>query len=494
MTSAAKIGVFLLAALIILGVFIIKIEDLDLGGDGERLLVQARFDSAAGIDRKAPVRIAGVRIGTVTEIRLEEGRALLQLSLDPQVRLHEGASASVVNMGILGDKYVEVLPGDPRAPLLEPGATLDGEIPPSIDDVLKIATDIGADVKEVTATLRTSVGGDQGAEKITEIVDNIRELTATLKVLIAENQANVNETTENFRHFSATLRDELPVIAEKMNGLADQLSDVVGENRENLQGSLENIHDLSGRLQTSADNLNAITTKIAAGEGSIGKLVNDETTVDNLNSTLTSIEEGVETLEETMGRFRRFRLDMMIRGEALSSVSESRYAIGFDLWTTDHRFFRVEGVDSPFGRVKSQTVTETVTYGDGTQDVTVVDTTKVEHDKIAFNAQIGYRLFEDTTVRAGLFESTGGVGVDHQFMVWERPTRITVEAYDFGRDVDSSPHLRLEGRYFMNRNLFLMAGWDDPLFDDRSSFLFGGGVTWNDEDLKYSLGLVSAAN
>ena len=50
------------------------------------------------------------------------------------------------------------------------------------------------------------------------------------------------------------------------------------------------------------------------------------------------------------------------------------------------------------------------------------------------------------------------------------------------------------GRYFVNCNLFLMAGWDDPLFGDRASFLFGGGVTWNDEDLKYSLGLAAAAN
>ncbi len=492
MSATAKIGLFLLIALIILGIFIIRIDQLSLGG-GQQKTYQAQFSSAAGIDLKAPVRIAGVRVGQVAAIRLEKGMALLDLALDPAVELHEGASASVVNMGILGDKYVEVSPGPLNAAPLPPGSLLAGAVPPSIDDVLKIATEIGGDVKEVTAALRKSIGGDSGAEKITEIVDNIRDLTATLKVLIESNQQNVNATTENFREFSATLRDQLPVISEKINKLADQLSGVVGENRENLHGSLENIKTLSAKLETSADNLNSITTKIAKGEGSIGKLVNDEETVDNLNTTLNSISDGVHTLEDTMGRVRKFRLDMVVRGESLPGVSDSRTFMGFDLWTTDARFFRVEGVSSPFGKTRHQSYIETTTLPDGTTSTTRRDETKIEPDKLLFNAQIGYRLFENTMIRAGLFESEGGVGIDQRFNLWKKTAQLSLEAYDWSRDVDSTPHLRLEGRYYLNRNLFLSAGWDDPLFNQRSSVLLGGGVTWNDEDVKYSLGLASAA-
>ncbi len=78
------------------------------------------------------------------------------------------------------------------------GAVLGGATTPSFDDVMRVATDIGADVKEVTEALRGSIGGPQGEEAIGEIVANIRELTASLKVLIAENQVNVNQTTANF--------------------------------------------------------------------------------------------------------------------------------------------------------------------------------------------------------------------------------------------------------------------------------------------------------
>lgn len=495
MTPAAKIGLFMLSGLIILGVFIIKIEDIPVGERGERMVVEARFESAAGVDRKAAVRIAGVRVGKVEEVRLDGTEAVLVLSLEPDVVLREGATARVASMGMLGDKYVEIVPGAPGAPPLPSGATLSGESPPTFDQVLEVATEIGADVKEVTAALRTSIGGDQGAEKISEIVDNIRELTATLKQLIAENQANVNATTANFRDFSATLRDELPVIAEKINRLADQLGGVVDENRDNLQESLSNIRDLSARLQTSADNLNAITGKIAAGEGSIGKLVNEDETVDNLNDTLDAIQGGVESLENTLGRYERYRLDMTIRSEALPSTEdgEARTAFGFDLWTTDRRFFRVEGVDTPFGRSDETTRIETTVFPDGSSETIETTTLKIEDD-LGFNAQIGYRVRPDTIVRAGLFESVGGFGIDHDIdLGLPRPLRLTLDVFDFNRELERDVHLRFETRYHVTRNLFLMAGWDDPLVSERSSVLIGGGVQWRDEDVKYSLGLAGGA-
>jgi phospholipid/cholesterol/gamma-HCH transport system substrate-binding protein len=492
MTPAARIGLFMLAGLIILGVFIIKIEDIPVGERGDRLEVSARFPSVAGLDRKAAVRIAGVRVGKVETIHLDGSEALLHLSLDPHVQLHEGAWAQVTSLGMLGDKYVEIIPGDPTAPLLASGAELGGTTAPAFDDVMRVATEIGEDVKEVTEALRGSIGGPQGEEAIEEIVANIRDLTASLKVLIAENQANVNATTANFRDFSATLRDEMPRITEKLNTLADQLNGVVGENREDLQASMGNIREITDRLQVSADNLNQITGKIAAGEGSIGKLVNDETTVNNLNQTLDSIEGGIDTLNETIGRYRRYQLEVALRGEALASTDQSRMAFGFDLWTTKKRFFRLEGVDMPYGRVRTDTQFVTTTYPDGSQESYLEEKIKTS-DKIGINAQVGYRIFPNTIVRAGLIESAGGVGVDHSIKLGKRPMTLVFEAYDFGREFDEGVHLKFEGRYFISRHIFLTAGWDDPLVAEKSSVLFGGGITWNDEDVKYSLGLAGGA-
>lgn len=491
MTPAAKIGLLMVIGLIILGVFIIEIEDIPIGERGERRELTVRFRSVAGLDQKAAVRIAGVRVGKVESVGLKDGRALLTLSLQPQVRLYGDASARIASLGMLGEKYVEVLPGSPSAGPLSEGVVVRGSSPPTFDDVLEVATDIGGDIKEVSATLRRSLGGPEGTEKLTQIVDNLRELTTSLNRLVAENRSDIDVTTDNFRQFSDTLKTELPRIADKMNHLADSLQTIADENRADLKGSLGNIRDLSARLQVSADNLNRITGKIADGEGTIGKLVHEDRTVDNFNETLDSIEGGVDTLRNTIGRWERFRLNVAMATEALPDADESRTTLGIDLWTTPRRFFRVQYVDAPFGQRDTTTETVTTTFADGSVD-TYTRTTVTVEDEARWNAQVGFRLRDDLVVHAGLFESKGGVGVSKTFRLVERPLRLSLSAYDFDRDIDESPHLRFEGRYFLSDNIFVSAGWDDPMFSDRSSVLIGGGVTWLDEDVKYLLGLAGS--
>jgi len=491
MSPTARVGLFMVLALVVLGVFIVKIEEIPIGARSGRARVQASFPSVAGLDEKSPVRIAGVRVGIVEKIALDGDRALVTLALDAAVTLHEGARAEVTSLGMLGDKYVELFPGALDAPVLAPGTVLGGVSPLAFDQLLKTANDVGGDLQAVTASLRRSLGGEEGQRRLDEIMENIRALTADTRALVAANRDEVDATIANFRAFSETLKTELPRLAEKMNGLADRVDGVVAENRGNLSASLENIKDLSARLRVSADNLNAITTKIASGEGSIGKLINDEETVDNLNSTLKSVESGVASLKNTIGRAERWQLTLNLRSESLPGLDDdhnSRSTMGLDLQTHPKRFFRLELVDSPFGRLRTTTESTTVVYPDGHREVTTVEKERVT-DSATANAQIGYLLPHGLTVRAGLFESQGGVGIDKALL--KDRLRLTLEVYDFSRDT-KPPHLRIEGRYYATRNLFAFAGWDDPTWSERSTVLFGGGVSWGDDDVKYLLGTLGS--
>ena len=490
MSQTARVGAFMLVALIVLGVFIVKIEELPLGSKGGRTRVQATFVSVAGLDEKSPVRIAGVRIGLVEKVELLGDRAVVTLALEPGVKLHRGAHAEVTSLGMLGDKYVELYAGDLDAPLLEPGTVLSGESPTGFDKVLKTVGDVGEDVKAVTGSLRQSLGGPEGQRRLDDIVENIRQLTAEVKAMVANNRSNVDATLGNFREFSETLKSELPKLAEKLNALANHVDSVIADNREGIKGSVDNIRDLSGRLRTSADNINDITGKIARGEGSIGKLVNDEETINNLNSTLKSVESGVSSLKNTLGRAEKWRLDMNVRTELLPGLdidSKSRSVLGFDLHTSDVRFFRVELVSTPYGRISKYTDTVTVTYPDGHSETTVT-TKSQDSDAASVNAQVGYH-YGPYTLRAGLMESKGGVGIDRDLL--GKKLRVSLDAFDFNRET-KPPHLRLEGRYYLTKNIFGYAGWDDPVWKVRSSVLFGGGVTWGDDDVKYLLGTAAS--
>ena len=110
MSQAVKVGIFGTIALIIAALFIWRIEDINPFARGAQR-VDAMFNSVAGLDDKAAVRVAGVRVGRVDGIGLDGGRARVTLLLERPVALTAGARARIANLGLLGDKYVELVPG-----------------------------------------------------------------------------------------------------------------------------------------------------------------------------------------------------------------------------------------------------------------------------------------------------------------------------------------------------------------------------------------------
>lgn len=494
MSNTAKLGAFMLAALAVVGFFILRIERLSLGGGTAGRRVAASFPSVAGLNDKSPVRIAGVKVGIVEGIELtEDDRALVRLGLDEDVELRQGARAIIRSLGLLGEQYVEVEPGPPGAPPLPEGAVLPGTSPSTLDEVFSTAGDLGGDLKAITASLRASIAGPDGERRLQQILANIEELTASLRSIAADNRDEVGETISNVRDMSATLRTELPKLAARLDGLLAGIDAVVADNRENIAGSVENVRDLTDRLRVSADNLNTITGKIARGEGSIGKLINDPTTVDTLNSTLESVEAGVASLQETLGRAQRWRLDVDINTEQQFELEETRFQVNADLATTKSRFFRLGVVRAPYGNSETTLETITTTVDGGPPTVVTTERLKEEEDAFAFNAQVGYRFdsrWGRTALRAGLLESWGGVGIDQA--LWDDRIGLTFDAFDFGRDEDA-PHLRFEGRFFITPNIYTYAGYNDPLSSRYGSAVVGAGLRWTDEDLKYLLGTAASA-
>src|SRR5918996_6539392 len=117
MAQALKVGIFATICLVILAVLVWKIEDLNpFGTKGQR--IDATFDSVAGLDEKASVRVAGVRVGRVDGVGLEGRKARVTLLLEKPVDMPQGTFARVANLGLLGEKYIEIIPGPAGGPPL----------------------------------------------------------------------------------------------------------------------------------------------------------------------------------------------------------------------------------------------------------------------------------------------------------------------------------------------------------------------------------------
>ncbi|MEW6602746.1 MAG: outer membrane lipid asymmetry maintenance protein MlaD [Nitrospirota bacterium] len=104
------VGIFLIAGLLCLGYLAVKLGDVSLFDTGQ-YPVTARFASVSGLKEGAGVEVAGVAVGKVSKIRLDNYEAMVELLINPGVKLQEDSIASIRTQGIIGDKYVKIKAG-----------------------------------------------------------------------------------------------------------------------------------------------------------------------------------------------------------------------------------------------------------------------------------------------------------------------------------------------------------------------------------------------
>lgn len=505
MSAATKVGVFMVAILAILAFFILRIEDIALGKGTETQEIDVVFDSVAGLDEKSTVRVAGVRVGKVSAIRLTpDGRALVTLEVNDDVPLFQDATARVSNLGLLGEKYVELLPGSPSATEIEVEGRiqLPGESTASIDDVTNKVSLIADDLKAITSSIRNTIGDPQGEQRLNEIVENIHLISVSIRDLIDSNEQNVSATADNLRAITDNLRSELPRIVRSIESAADNVGGTMGDNREDIRIIVENLRALSADLKVTSDNLGALTSQARSGEGTVGKLLYSDEAHSRLTGALEAVESGVGELSDTLGRVKRLGLQIGIEGDYYAGLDDestigpsldgnSRTSVTANVYPNPdlNRFYHLEVSNDPKGDLETKITEYTVTLPDGSVETVAIREDEVDRD-LLISAQAGWR-FDDLTLRVGLFDSTGGIGADYSL---NERLRVTGEAFDFGQRRGSDPHLRLFSEYVVTREredfpqIFVSTGVDDPLND--SAFTFGGGIRWTDDDLKYLLGSI----
>lgn len=103
-------GIFLVVGLLCLAYLSVKLGDVELFGT-KLYSVQARFNNISGLKEGSEVEIAGVKVGKVSRISLDNYQANVELLINPEVRIQEDSIASIRTQGIIGDKYVKISPG-----------------------------------------------------------------------------------------------------------------------------------------------------------------------------------------------------------------------------------------------------------------------------------------------------------------------------------------------------------------------------------------------
>lgn len=474
LTTEAKVGLLAIVIVIALIVVTRRIADTPSGGAGKGVPIYATFDSASGLTKSTSVEIAGVPVGEVEEIQRAGNKARVKMRIRPDVQLPLDSRVIVRGKGILGDKIISIIPGE-----AEEGQSLraNDEIRPGpseadLDSVIKRVDGIAQDVQAITSNLRETLGTPEGQQKLEGIRDDLAKFSENLARITEDNREGTREIVENLRQMS------------------ERLNQVVDHSGDDLDETFGELKKAAVKLDSSLASIDSVAGKIDRGEGTIGKLINDDETVENLNDAISGVSQIVE-------RINRLHIFVNYEGEFRINRKEMKNQFLIRIQPHEDYGYLIGVEDDPGGLITEKTTTYTTT--DAAGNVTSQQTVK-EHKQdpsaYLFTAQIMKR-WGDVGARIGLKESSGGVGADYWF--FHDKFKVSVDAFQFSRGKRVAgpnigepilPRIKAGARYDVYKHTFIVAGGDDLLNDDLRAIYVGAGFEFNDDDLKFIAGSV----
>ncbi len=283
-TNEVKVGV--VAALTIAGLLwgLNYLKGIDLFSSSNKFYVI--YDNVNGITTSNPVILNGYKVGQVDQVSYsndKSGRLVLTLRIDDKAFIPKSTHAIIVSSDILGSKAVELEYGIDLTPAVN-GDTLIGNVQSGLTDQIKPlknkAEGLVTSLDSLSVAL-TDLLNDESRNSLAKTFANLERITAGLDNLVNSDKSKLHSLLTN----------------------ADGVAGNLNKNSSNINGILKNVNSLSdslshlqltamvSNLNKAIADLNQTLTKINTGQGSLGKLVNDDSLYINLNNASANLDK-----------------------------------------------------------------------------------------------------------------------------------------------------------------------------------------------------------
>ena len=259
--NEAFVGMFVLLGFVLITLMVFFVSGVYLFRSGYTLNIIYNYVSI--LDRGAPVRMAGVRVGEVSAVELinskngEPTRVLVHLFIEKSIQIRKNYIFKIQGTHVLSEPHIEITPMAGSAGVLEPGTTLNGESPLAVEKLI---------------------------EQAHEITGNLNEILKSVKGFVTDKQAGQD------------LRDMLHHLA-KVSG---SLNKILNENSgKDMKISLEN-------LKQSTDDLKVVLDRVESGKGTVGRHLKDEALYEEMRSFVAEIKAHPWRLLKKDGGGRKF--------------------------------------------------------------------------------------------------------------------------------------------------------------------------------------------
>ena len=289
----AKSREFRVGILVILGIagfltFLFLLTDP--GTFRGRYAILTHVNDAQGVRNGDPVRLLGINIGRVLRSQLDSTGVLITLEIEGEWRIPTGSRTELSSEGVLGGMVVSIVPGRGER-FVEPMEILPGETLPGL---LESAGGLAGEAEKVFQRIR-DVLADSSVAAANEAVSSLRDVLSDLSQL-TEGQA------EELR----TLTGSLQRSAENVEGITG--AEEWRRTLASAESTLAVLDRTSTEMAKSIASLNSILGRMERGEGTLGRLLTDDSLYESLNAVSENMRELLVDVKANPGRYLRIEI------------------------------------------------------------------------------------------------------------------------------------------------------------------------------------------
>jgi phospholipid/cholesterol/gamma-HCH transport system substrate-binding protein len=473
-TQAAKVGLFV-ALTGAAGYAMYRFVSPEVSGGGG-YTVHAYIHDATGLASRSRVTIAGIPVGTLVSIKLENGAARLDVKVRNEIVLYDNGTLGKKSASLLGESVIVLTPGTPDNRKLRDGdeiRTMADEATPA--QIMNEVKEIADSVRAVASQLAKSIGTEQGGQNMRLILQNLADSTDALNKTIRENREVIADTLRNVDQISRNANPEMAQILENVRVITQDVRELMaagghGEQGGQVRDTVERLDQASKSLQSMLEHADSVAGRIDRGEGTVGRLTKD----DALINEVQGVAEGVNDYVSNLVRLQTIvglRSDYNFLANTIKTYVELR------LQPREDKYYVLELINDPRGFTSFTDTSVDTTNPNLPAHYRTITTTTTE--AFRFSLQFAKR-FGPFTGRFGIKESTGGIGLDVHLL--QDRFEIVNDLFGFSEEVQ--PRYRVYVSYEFVKHLWLLGGVDNVFLASERDYFLGLQLRFTDTDLK----------
>ncbi len=439
------------------------------------------------------VDIQGVR--TVSEDTFHvmcKGRAKVNMRIRRGVPLYRDASLAKISESLLGDKLIDLSPGTQLSfPIGDGDQILKIYEETDINEVFRKMDLITGDIRSITKSLRKTVGEYDREDslggvirRMTQIAANVTELTERVNATFQRGSVKVEQILDDVAGVTAGTRSRYEEILDNVRDvtieakrLVANVNDIVGRGEQDWKEGFVGVKDSLEKAGRTLERLENITRKIDEGQGTLGRLVNDDEVLDKTEGIL-------DDAASITRRLAKLQLIVDMRSEFHFDQNAAKNYLAVKLMPKPDKYYMIEVINDPRGSVEVVDKEICPQNGSGGCEKRTEITVK---DEFKFSLQFAKRIYW-LGLRFGIIEGTGGVGMNWYFLNDDLEFRF--DMFQFGKNEygqQANPRLKAMLMYrptWLADHIYMAAGGDDFFNQNSFDYFFGAGIYFTDQDLK----------